>query len=57
MAAPKSRLDEARRQAILMVDAAEDDLAKEVAAARAHLEREMRTLAAAISTKVLGRAS
>jgi F0F1-type ATP synthase membrane subunit b/b' len=39
------------------VDAAEDELAKEVTAARAHLERESRALAAAISAKVLGRAS
>jgi F-type H+-transporting ATPase subunit b len=53
----KALLDEARRQATLMVDAAEDDLAKEVAAARAHLERETRALAAAITAKVLGRAS
>ena len=53
----KAMLDEARRQAILTVDAAEDDLAKEVAAARAHLEGETRALAAAISAKVLGRAS
>ena len=53
----KTLLDEARRQAILMVDAAEDDLAKEVAAARAHLESETRALAAAISAKVLGRSS
>ena len=57
LAEQKAMLDEARRQAILTVDAAEDDLAKEVAAARAHLERETRTLAAAISAKVLGRAS
>lgn len=53
----KTLLDEARRQAVLAVGAAEDDLAKEVAAARAHLERETRVLAAAISVKVLGRAS
>jgi F-type H+-transporting ATPase subunit b len=53
----KATLEEAKRQAILTVDAAEDDLAKEVAAARAHLERESRALAAAISAKVLGRAS
>ena len=53
----KTMLDEARRQAILTVDAAEDDLEKEVAAARAHLERETRALSAAISAKVLGRAS
>jgi len=57
LAEQKTVLDEARRQAILAVDAAEDVLAKEVAAARAHLERETRTLAAAISAKVLGRAS
>jgi F0F1-type ATP synthase membrane subunit b/b' len=57
LAEQKATLDEARRQAILTVDAAEDDLAKEVAAARAHLERETRVLAAAISIKVLGRAS
>jgi F-type H+-transporting ATPase subunit b len=53
----KALLEEAKRQAILTVDATEDELAKEVAAARAHLERETRTLAAAISAKVLGRAS
>jgi F-type H+-transporting ATPase subunit b len=57
LAEQKSTLDEARRQAILTIDAAEDDLAKEVAAGRAHLERETRALAAAISAKVLGRAS
>jgi F-type H+-transporting ATPase subunit b len=57
IAEQKTVLDEARRQAILAVDAAEDDLAKEVAAARAHLERETQALAAAISAKVLGRAS
>ena len=52
----KEKLDEAKRLAILAVDAAEDDLAKEVAAARDHLQRETRALAAAISAKVLGRA-
>jgi len=57
LAEQKAVLDEARRQAVLAVDAAEDDLAKEVAAARTHLERESRALAAAISAKVLGRAS
>jgi F-type H+-transporting ATPase subunit b len=57
LAEQKTLLEEARRQGILAVDAAEDDLAKEVAAARAHLERETRTLAGAISAKVLGRAS
>ena len=57
LAQQQTVLAEARRQAVLTVDAAEDDLAKEVAAARAHLERETRSLAAAISAKVLGRAS
>ena len=57
MPSRKTALDEAKRQAILTVDAAEDELAKEVAAARAHLQRETRALAAAISAKVLGRAS
>jgi len=57
LAEQKAALDEARRQAILAVDAAEDDLAKEVAAARSHLQHETRALAAAISAKVLGRAS
>lgn len=57
LAEQKTVLDEAKRQAILTVDAAEDDLAKEVAAARAHLERETRALATAISAKVLGRVS
>jgi F-type H+-transporting ATPase subunit b len=52
----KELLDEAKRQAILAVDSAEDDLAKEVAAARAHLQRETRALADAIGAKVLGRA-
>ena len=56
LAEQKAALDEAKRQAILYVDAAEDDLAKEVVAARAHLEHEMRVLAGAISAKVLGRA-
>lgn len=57
MAEQKTLLDEARRKAVLAVNAAEDNLAKEVAAARAHLESETRSLAAAISVKVLGRAS
>ncbi len=57
LAEQKTRLDEAKRQAVIAIDAAEDDLAKEVAAARAHLERDAQTLAAAISAKVLGRAS
>lgn len=55
--AQRTALAEARRQAILYVDAAEDDLKKEVAAARTYLETETRALAAAISVKVLGRAS
>jgi len=53
----KAILDEAKRKAILSVDAAEDDLAREVDAARAHLQQETRALAAAISAKILGRAS
>ena len=57
LAEQKTVLDEAKRQAILTVDAAEDDLAKEVAAARAHLQRETRALATAIAAKVLGRPS
>ena len=57
LAEQKTVLDEAKRQAILAVDAAEDDLSKEVAAARSHLQRETRALAASISTKILGRAS
>ena len=55
LAEQKTALDEAKRQAILTVDAAEDDLAKEVVAARAHLQHETRALAAAIAAKVLGR--
>jgi F-type H+-transporting ATPase subunit b len=55
LAEQKTVLDEAKRQAILTVDAAEDDLAKEVAATRAHLQSETRALAAAIAAKVLGR--
>jgi F-type H+-transporting ATPase subunit b len=57
LAEQKAILDEAKRQAILTVDAAEDDLAKEVAAAREHLQRETRALATAISAKILGRTS
>jgi F-type H+-transporting ATPase subunit b len=57
LAEQKVVLDEAKRQAILAVDAAEDDLAKEVAAARTQLQHEARALAASISTKILGRAS
>jgi len=57
LAEQKTLLEEARRQGILTVDTAEDELKKEVAAARTHLERESRALAAAISVKVLGRAS
>ena len=57
LAEQKTVLDEAKRKAILTVDAAEDDLAKEVAAARTHLQHETRALAAAIAAKVLGRPS
>ena len=57
LAEQRAQIDEAKRQAILTVDAAEDELAKEVAAARAHLQREMRALAESISVKIIGRAS
>src|SRR5512139_4162501 len=56
LAEQRALIEEAKRQAILTVDAAEDELAAEVAAAREHLRREMRTLADSISAKVLGRA-
>ena len=56
LAEQRALIDEAKRQAILTVDAAEDELAAEVTAARAHLQSEMRHLAESISTKVLGRA-
>ena len=56
LAEQRALIEEAKRQAILTVDAAEDDLKKEVEAARAHLKNEVRTLADAISAKVLGRA-
>jgi F0F1-type ATP synthase membrane subunit b/b' len=52
----RTMLDEAKRQAILTVDAAEDELKREVEAARAHLKNEMRAITGAISSKVLGRA-
>ena len=57
LAEQKALLDEAKRRAILAVDAAEDDLAKEVAAARTSLQHEARAHAAAIFVKILGRAS
>jgi len=56
LAKQRALLEEAKRQAIIEVHAAEDAMAKEVAAARAHLQSETRSLAAAISAKVLGRA-
>jgi F-type H+-transporting ATPase subunit b len=49
-------LEEAKRQAVLTVDSAEDVLAKEIDAARAHFRGEVRTITDAISAKVLGRA-
>jgi len=49
-------LDEAKRQAVIAVDAAGDELQREVIAARAQLELDARSLAAAIATKVAGRA-
>jgi len=57
LAEQRALIEEAKRQAILTVDAAEDELAKEIAAARAHLQHEARAHASAIFTKVLGRAS
>jgi F-type H+-transporting ATPase subunit b len=56
LAEQRALIEEAKRQAILTVDAAEDELAKEVEAARAHLRSEMRALTDAISAKVIGRA-
>ena len=56
LAEQRALIEEAKRQAILTVDAAEDELAAEVTAAREHLRREMRALADSISAKVLGRA-
>ena len=56
LAEQRALIEEAKRQAILTVDAAEDELAAEVAAARGHLRSEMRVLADAISAKVIGRA-
>lgn len=56
LAEQRALIEEAKRQAILTVDAAEDELAAEVAAAREHLRSEMRTLSDGIAAKVLGRA-
>jgi F-type H+-transporting ATPase subunit b len=52
----KSMLEEARRQVVLTVDAAEDELARETKAAREALARESQILANAITAKILGRA-
>jgi F0F1-type ATP synthase membrane subunit b/b' len=56
LAKQRAVLEEAKRQAIIEVDASEDALAKDVAAAREHLQGEARALAAAIAGKVVGRA-
>ncbi|HEY5998928.1 MAG TPA: ATP synthase F0 subunit B [bacterium] len=56
LAEQRAAIEEAKRQAILTIDAAEDDLKKEVEAARAHLRNEMRALSNGIAAKVLGRA-
>ena len=56
LAEQRALIEEAKRQAVLTVDAAEDELKKEIEAARAHLKGEMRVLADTISAKVLGRA-
>ena len=57
LANQRAIIEEAKRQAILEVNAAEDELAREVSVARAQLERDSRALSAAISAKILGRAS
>lgn len=56
LAEQRALIEEAKRQAVLTVDAAEDELAKEVEAARAHLRSELRALTDGITAKVLGRA-
>jgi F-type H+-transporting ATPase subunit b len=50
-----SMLEEAKRDAGRDLAAAETDLQKEIAAAKERLSLESRALAAAISTKILGR--
>jgi len=49
-------IEEAKRQAVLAVDAAEDELKREVAAAREYFASEAKTLAGSIAAKVSGRA-
>jgi F-type H+-transporting ATPase subunit b len=56
LAEQRALIEEAKRQAVLTVDAAEDELAREVEAARAHLRSELRGLTDGITAKVLGRA-
>lgn len=56
LAEQRALIEEAKRQAILTVDAAEDELKQEVEAARAHLRAELRGLTDGITAKVLGRA-
>jgi len=56
LAEQRALIEEAKRQAVLTVDAAEDELAKETEAARAHLRSELRGLTDGITAKVLGRA-
>jgi F-type H+-transporting ATPase subunit b len=56
LAEQRALIEEAKRQAVLTVDAAEDELAKETDAARAHLRSELRALTDGITAKVLGRA-
>jgi F0F1-type ATP synthase membrane subunit b/b' len=50
-----SMLEEAKRDAGKEISAAESELQKEIAAAQERLSLESRGLAAAISTKILGR--
>lgn len=56
LAKQRELLETAKRQAVIEVDAAEDELKAEVAAARGQLERDARALAASIAAKVAGRA-
>ena len=55
LAEQRALIEEAKRQAILTVDAAEDELKQEVEAVRAHLRSEIRALTDGITAKVLGR--
>jgi F-type H+-transporting ATPase subunit b len=56
MSAQNSLLEAARKDAGRVLEAAEAELAAEIAAAKERLGRDSRSLAASISTKILGRA-